>query len=404
MTTLAIDPQFPATIYAGTMADAVYKSPDGGQHWLPHNVGLKEHVSFINQFVFHPTDHEQIYAATTVGAFYTKDGGREWEERMAGMKEVHIVVSIAIHPRDPRILYAGTTGGIYRSDNAGMGWKKINNGLIPEQELMGAMALGVNAIVFDVVNPDIVYAGTTKGLFRTATRGEQWETNRAIAPRSLRQQYPPRPGPAEDPLYRRAGWSLEKPRQRTILEAINNGLASLNIRTLAMSQRDSASTLCRHQRERPLPLDRRRRELGAPATQGCADSKLACCHDNGFPRIILLATMFEPTAPSTDYTLALREEFRHHLETFYAQLKLAPPYESVEKAIRSLTTSVHALPPLERARLATDATARWQHFRQAFESSGLSKKHRGIIAGLARNRSSLTLPAEYDQFLSLYLS
>ena len=95
---------------------------------------------------------------------------------------------------------------------------------------------------------------------------------------------------------------------------------------------------------------------------------------------------------------------RHHLETFYAQLKLAPPYESVENAIRSLTTSVHALPPLERARLATDATARWQQFRQAFESSRLSKKHRGIIAGLARNRSSLNLPTEYDAFLSLYLS
>jgi hypothetical protein len=113
--------------------------------------------------------------------------------------------------------------------------------------------------------------------------------------------------------------------------------------------------------------------------------------------------MSEPISSTTDDTLALREEFRDHLETFYAQLKLAPPYESVEKAIRSLTTSVHALPPLERSRLATDATARWQQFRQAFEASGLSKKHRGIIAGLARNRSNLHLPAEYDQFLSLYL-
>jgi O-acetyl-ADP-ribose deacetylase (regulator of RNase III) len=127
------------------------------------------------------------------------------------------------------------------------------------------------------------------------------------------------------------------------------------------------------------------------------------CRNDGASRIIHLATMSEPTAPQTDHTLALREEFRHHLETFYAQLKLAPPYESVEKAIRSLTTSVHALPPSERARLATDAHARWQHFRQAIESSGLSKKHRGIIAGLARNRSSLNLPAEYDQFLNLYL-
>jgi len=114
--------------------------------------------------------------------------------------------------------------------------------------------------------------------------------------------------------------------------------------------------------------------------------------------------MSEPISSTTDDISALREEFRDHLETFYAQLKLAPPYESVEKAIRSFTTSVHALPPLERSRLATDVTARWQQFRQAFESSGLSKKHRGIIAGLARKRSCLNLPAEYDQFLSLYLS
>ena len=113
--------------------------------------------------------------------------------------------------------------------------------------------------------------------------------------------------------------------------------------------------------------------------------------------------MSKPTTTVPDHALALREEFRHHLETFYAQLKLAPPYESVESAIRSFTTSVHALPPSERAHLATDVAARWQHFRQAFQSSGLSKKHRGIIAGLARNRASLNLPAEYDHFLSLYL-
>jgi hypothetical protein len=127
------------------------------------------------------------------------------------------------------------------------------------------------------------------------------------------------------------------------------------------------------------------------------------CRNDSSSRIILPAAMSKPTASPIDPMLALREEFRHHLETFYAQLKLAPPYESVEKAIRALTTSVHALPLLERAHLATDTTARWQQFRQAFESSGLSKKHRGIIAGLARNRSSLNLPAEYDQFLSLYL-
>ena len=99
---------------------------------------------------------------------------------------------------------------------------------------------------------------------------------------------------------------------------------------------------------------------------------------------------------------SLKDEFRQHLETFYAQLKLAPPYESVEKAIRSLVTAVHALPASDQTRLATDQDLRWEQYRLAFEASGLHKKHRGIIAGLARDRSSLALPPEYDRFLSLF--
>jgi hypothetical protein len=114
--------------------------------------------------------------------------------------------------------------------------------------------------------------------------------------------------------------------------------------------------------------------------------------------------MPDATPTSSSPIDSLKDEFRHHLETFYAQLKLAPPYESVEKAIRSLVTSVHALPSAEQARLTRTSDLRWEQFRRAFEVSGLSKKHRGIIAGLARNRSSLNLPPEYDHFLSLFVS
>ncbi len=234
VTTLAIDPLLPATVYAGTMGDAVYKSPDGGQRWLAHNVGLKEHVSFVNQFVFHPADSEQIYAATTIGAFYTKDAGRKWEERMNGMKEVHIVTSIAINSKDPMVLYGGTTGGVYRSDDGAMNWKKINNGLIPEKELMAAMALGVNAIEVERTNPDIVYAGTTKGLFRTADRGEQWErigqalpdpfvSSLALHPTDSALLYLGGPAGVWKSMDSGNTW-----------QAMNEGLATRNIRALAM--------------------------------------------------------------------------------------------------------------------------------------------------------------------------
>lgn len=112
--------------------------------------------------------------------------------------------------------------------------------------------------------------------------------------------------------------------------------------------------------------------------------------------------MSDPVSASNAPVQALREEFREHLETFYAQLKLAPPYESVEKAIRALTTAVHALPAEEQAAVASDPALKWRQFQAAFASSGLNKKHRGIIAGLARNRAALALPAEYDHFLACF--
>lgn len=111
-----------------------------------------------------------------------------------------------------------------------------------------------------------------------------------------------------------------------------------------------------------------------------------------------------PNAVSTqpDPIESLKAEFRRHLGLFYAKLQLAPPYESVEKAVRTLISAVHAMPREEQLRVASDPSARWEQFRAAFETSGLAKKHRGIISGLVRNRSALDLPTEYDQFLRLF--
>lgn len=172
--TLGVDPHSPANVLAGTMGDAVYKSPDGGQSWTPHNGGLKAHVSVVNQFVFHPSEPDTIYVATTVGVFRTKDGGRYWEERMRGMKEVHYVVALAMDAENSDVMYAGTTGGVYKTTDGTAHWGLVNNGLIPKEKLDAAMALGVNSLVTDPHMPGTVYAGTTKGLFKTADAGASW--------------------------------------------------------------------------------------------------------------------------------------------------------------------------------------------------------------------------------------
>jgi photosystem II stability/assembly factor-like uncharacterized protein len=238
VTTVTVDPQLPATVYAGTMGDAVYKSPDGGQHWLPHNVGLKEHVSYVNQFVFHPVQNETIYLATTVGVFRTTDGGRVWDEQMAGMKEVHIVVAMAMDPNNPKLLYAGTTGGAYRSRDGAASWQKVNTGLIPEDLLDASLALGVNTLVVDPVRTNIVYAGTTKGLFKTMNEAESWTRIGGSLPDqyvSCVAVHPAQPST----LYvgGRAGVQKSADGGKT-WQAMNQGLETLNIRTLVMSPRD----------------------------------------------------------------------------------------------------------------------------------------------------------------------
>jgi hypothetical protein len=117
--------------------------------------------------------------------------------------------------------------------------------------------------------------------------------------------------------------------------------------------------------------------------------------------------MLPPMAASParpDPAQQVRDEFRTHLETFYAGLKLAPPYHSVEKAIAQLTASLNALAPEERTKLAADPVGRWAQYRKAFVDSGLHQKHRGIIAGLVKSGQTGGLPKEYDHFLQLFMS
>jgi hypothetical protein len=101
---------------------------------------------------------------------------------------------------------------------------------------------------------------------------------------------------------------------------------------------------------------------------------------------------------------ALANEFRRHLDIFYAKLKLAPPYHSVEKALAHLTTTLKAMTPEERGKIAADPSLRWAQYRTAFVESGLSQKHRGIIAGLVKSGQPLDLSGEYQPLLDSFLS
>lgn len=170
---LGIHPSQPATVYAGTLGDSVYRSVDGGNRWSIINAGMKEHVSVVNAFIFYPGEAGSILAATTVGIFKTTDGGLMWEELPnKGMDSVY-VVAVAMNPRDSNIFYAGTSGGVYMTVNGSATWRSVNKGLI-EGRVGTALSLGVNSLIMDPENPAVLYAGTTKGAYKTETGAQGW--------------------------------------------------------------------------------------------------------------------------------------------------------------------------------------------------------------------------------------
>ncbi|MBL8073284.1 MAG: hypothetical protein JNL29_02870 [Nitrospira sp.] len=173
---MAIDPAYPATVYAGTKGDAVYKSHDGGQRWASMRSGLDDATisSVVNQFLFDPADAQHIFIATTMGVFETKNGGEQWVKKMEGMKEVLMVVTLGMDPTRPSILYAGTSGGVYKSIDQAGHWEKVNNGLVPPDMVKTSRALNVTAILVDPYEPDTVYAATLAGMYKTTDGAKSW--------------------------------------------------------------------------------------------------------------------------------------------------------------------------------------------------------------------------------------
>src|SRR5947209_20007426 len=81
---------------------------------------------------------------------------------------------------------------------------------------------------------------------------------------------------------------------------------------------------------------------GVPGMDGSYHAAAVACLP-GDPRRILI--LMGASHSHADAVQSLPDQFRRHPTVFYARLKPAPPYHSVEKAIRHLTTALHAMAP-----------------------------------------------------------
>lgn len=237
---MAIDPAYPATVYAGTKGDAVYKSYDGGQRWVSQRAGLDDVTisSVVNQFVFDPEDNTHLFAATTMGVFETKNAGDSWTKRMDGMKEVLMVVTLGLDPTRPSILYAGTSGGAYKSVDQAGHWEKVNNGLVSPAIIKSSRALNVTAILVDPYEADTVYASTLEGLYKSIDAAASWvRIGQSLQDQMLFSMVLDRSRKGVIYLGGREGIHRSED-GGTTWTTLNNGLATLNVRSLAQSATD----------------------------------------------------------------------------------------------------------------------------------------------------------------------
>ena len=139
---LALDPQNPELVYLGLgkYTDGgngkLWKSSDRGQTWIESDLwvpmGADEDKRWAgNRLAVSPHNgNNLLFGSRLNGLWRSTDGGLHWlpvESLQTANQSKLGIITVAFDPQDERRIYAGAYGdGIYRSNDAGSTWKKMS--------------------------------------------------------------------------------------------------------------------------------------------------------------------------------------------------------------------------------------------------------------------------------------
>ena len=147
--------------------DGIYRTLDHGAGWTRLTPENDRELTGFHSAAIDPRDVNTIYVGTWHLPWKTNDGGVNW--RLAGMKDSGMVddsdiFSIQIDEAAPDAMWMSACSGIYRSLDASNNWRKIQG--IPFS------ARRTQVIYQHPTRPEIVFAGTIEGLWRSVEGGK----------------------------------------------------------------------------------------------------------------------------------------------------------------------------------------------------------------------------------------
>ncbi len=139
---------YTGNVYNAAYFFAVSHTSDGGTSWEHDTLPTGTRGWAV---AFDPTDEDRAYAGGDSAYSYpallvTTDGGATWTMSRAGLAGA--VNALATVPGNGQLVFAGTTSGVFRSTNAGASWSAT------------ALTRNTRAVVVDPQHPGDVYAGT----------------------------------------------------------------------------------------------------------------------------------------------------------------------------------------------------------------------------------------------------
>jgi photosystem II stability/assembly factor-like uncharacterized protein len=165
---IAFHPTDVNIIWVGTPLGGLWKTTNQGVTWICITNNFAS--CGISDIVVHPTDPNQIWVMTgdgdgvhsvSIGVIKTNDGGLTWKSTglKFNLQDTHFGYCLRMHPSNPNLLLAGTNKGMYKTINGGDTWEQTSSSMI------------IWDIEFKPNDPTIVYAASSLGVLKSTTAG-----------------------------------------------------------------------------------------------------------------------------------------------------------------------------------------------------------------------------------------